>query len=46
MNFFQHAIVLTLYSRDERGIFKDRVDCFLLKMRIYIFMVVGPLLCE
>lgn len=42
MNFFQHAIALTLYSHDERDIFKDRMDCFLLKMRIYFFMVVGP----
>jgi hypothetical protein len=42
MNFFQHAIPLTLYSRVEKYILKDRREGNLFKMRIYFFVSVGP----
>ena len=42
MNFFQHAIPLTLCSRVEKHILKNRMEGNLFKMRTYFFVSVGP----
>ena len=42
MNFFQHAIPLTLYSRVEKYNLKDRREGNLFKMCIYFFVGIGP----